>query len=315
VASNTCFREAFNSLLFYGTGGTSSHCFPITTPGAQSTNNLTRARRLGPRWQRQLQSIAVDAGPSHQAPTADCVATIPPTRQTAADTPRSALVKGIALLDTKNRARLPWETCLALAALTTLILLTGIAFYTRAKHTNPGAVAMTDLGAPPANVQSATPSLNVGSVQNTASAKSKALRDESNPSESADRKFASSEREAVRPNLATNRVRAKAVTEGNAKAPVDLANEYLRSEGVPSGCAKAMLLLNTAAAKGNVRARNRLASMYAVGSCVPRDPVRAYRWLSATLSTDPQNQWAQQNRDLLLRQMTAEQRSQIKNTE
>ena len=84
---------------------------------------------------------------------------------------------------------------------------------------------------------------------------------------------------------------------------------------MPGGCSKAMPLLNAAAAKGNARARNRLASMYAIGSCVPRDPVQAYRWLVAALDADPHNQWAQQNRDLMLRQMTAEQRSQIQSTE
>jgi TPR repeat protein len=76
-----------------------------------------------------------------------------------------------------------------------------------------------------------------------------------------------------------------------------------------------MPLLKTAAAKGNVRARNRLASMYAIGSCVPHDPVQAYRWLAAALDVDPRNRWAQQNRDLMLRQMTAEERTQIRNIE
>lgn len=76
-----------------------------------------------------------------------------------------------------------------------------------------------------------------------------------------------------------------------------------------------MLRLNAAAAKGNARACNRLASMYAIGSCVPRDPVQAYRWMVAALDADPHNQWAQQNRDLMLRQMTAEQRNQIPSTE
>ena len=121
--------------------------------------------------------------------------------------------------------------------------------------------------------------------------------------------------EFARPDSATNRTSAKATTYGNANAPVDMANEYLRLEGVPRGCAKAMLLLNKAAAKGNVRARNRLASLYAIGSCVPRDPVQAYRWLNAALDASPDNQWAQQNRDLILRQMTVKERSQVRNTE
>jgi hypothetical protein len=105
----------------------------------------------------------------------------------------------------------------------------------------------------------------------------------------------------------------KATATGNPDAPVELANQYLKADGVPRGCDKAMLLLTTAAAKGNVRARNRLASMYAVGTCVKRNRVQAYRWLSSALAVDPTNDWAQQNRDLIWRQMTPEERIQERN--
>ena len=52
----------------------------------------------------------------------------------------------------------------------------------------------------------------------------------------------------------------------------------------------------------------------------PTIQVQAYPWLVEelrveALDADPHNQWAQQNRDLLLRQMTAEQRSQIQSAE
>jgi TPR repeat protein len=118
-------------------------------------------------------------------------------------------------------------------------------------------------------------------------AKSEAPRDQSEADDSADRtpqtRTVQEEHQLVpappdknefaRPDSATNRTSAKATTYWNADAPVDMANEYLRSEVVPRGCAKAMLLLDKAAAKGNVRARNRLASLYAIGSCVPRDPI------------------------------------------
>ena len=73
MANSTRLRRALDAPLFYGTCGTSSHCVPITTPGAESTNNLTRARRLGPRWQGQRQdprhelSMRGDAAPSRQA--------------------------------------------------------------------------------------------------------------------------------------------------------------------------------------------------------------------------------------------------------
>lgn len=359
MANNIRLREAHDPLLSYGTCGTSSHCVPITTLGAENTNNLTRVRRLGPRWQGQLQPntemarpgvlltmpspskslteppiqpdegiLRGDAAPSHHAST-DFVVTIPPRTGAAAGSPRSSVVNDTASLDTKKRSHLRWDICLALTALTALILLTVIAFHRRAKLTNAGAVAIMNPRSAPASISAVIPPLNIGSVQNRVSAKSETPRDESKPEESAGRRrqpkagqkarqvqsVASSGQEFVWPKSATDSGRPKAMTDGNANAPVDLANEYLRSEGVPRGCAKAMRLLNTAAAKGNVRARNRLASMYAVGSCVPRDPVRAYRWLGATLDADPSNQWAQQNRDLMLRQMTIEQRSQTQNSE
>jgi TPR repeat protein len=112
------------------------------------------------------------------------------------------------------------------------------------------------------------------------------------------------------PSNIVNAGRGEATIDGNG--PVDRANQYLRTEGVPRGCAKAIPLLNRAANAGSVRARNHLASMYAVGSCVPRDPEQAYRWLNEALDADPHNQWAQQNRELMWRQMTAEERSQVR---
>jgi hypothetical protein len=48
MANSTRLREDLDAPRFYGTCGTSSHCVPITTPGAESTNNLTRAHRLRP---------------------------------------------------------------------------------------------------------------------------------------------------------------------------------------------------------------------------------------------------------------------------
>ena len=78
---------------------------------------------------------------------------------------------------------------------------------------------------------------------------------------------------------------------------------------MPRSCEQAVVLLKTAAIKDNARACNRLASMYSTGICVERNHVEAYRWLSATLAADPNNQWAQQNRDLTWQQMTPEERA------
>jgi hypothetical protein len=101
----------------------------------------------------------------------------------------------------------------------------------------------------------------------------------------------------------------KATAKGNPAAPVRLAAMYVRGDGVPRSCEQAMVLLKGAAQKENAMARNRLAFMYSSGICVQRNRVEAYRWLSSALVADPNSEWAQQNRDLLWRQMTPEERT------
>ncbi len=101
----------------------------------------------------------------------------------------------------------------------------------------------------------------------------------------------------------------KATAKGNPDAPVLLADMYIKGEGVPRSCDQAVVLLKTAAVNEDVRACNRLASMYATGVCVPRSHVETYRWLSSALAADPNSQWARQNRDLTWQQMTPEERA------
>ena len=101
----------------------------------------------------------------------------------------------------------------------------------------------------------------------------------------------------------------KATAKGNPDAPVRLADMYIKGDGVPRSCEQAVVLLKTAAIKDNARACNRLASLFATGTCVQRNHVQAYRWLSSALAADPKSQWAQQNRDLTWQQMTPEERA------
>lgn len=101
----------------------------------------------------------------------------------------------------------------------------------------------------------------------------------------------------------------KATAKGNPDAPVQLADMYIKGDGVPRSCEQAVVLLKTAAEKENGRARNRLASMYSTGTCIQRDRVQAYRWLSSALVANPNSEWAQQNRDLIWQQMTPEERA------
>ena len=98
----------------------------------------------------------------------------------------------------------------------------------------------------------------------------------------------------------------KATAKGNPDAPVRLADLYIKGDGVPRDCDQALILLRTAAAKQNALARDRLASLYSTGTCVQRDRVQAYKWLSLSLAANPDSEWAQQNRDQVWRQMTAD---------
>lgn len=96
---------------------------------------------------------------------------------------------------------------------------------------------------------------------------------------------------------------------GDADAPVSLANLYLEGKEVSRSCDVALGLLESAAAKPNARARNRLAALYEIGTCVQRDRVQAYRWLSSALAVDRNNSWAQENRDQTWREMTSDERT------
>jgi Sel1 repeat-containing protein len=103
----------------------------------------------------------------------------------------------------------------------------------------------------------------------------------------------------------------RATAKGDPDAPVSLANMYLKGDGVPHSCEEAMALLESAANKPNLRARKRLAALYATGGCVQRDRLQAYGWLASALRLDPHDPWARQNRDLILRQMTPEERATL----
>jgi hypothetical protein len=102
----------------------------------------------------------------------------------------------------------------------------------------------------------------------------------------------------------------KATSRGNPIAPVRLADMYIKGKGVPHSCEQALVLLRSEAAKENAPARNRLAALYANGTCVARDRVKAYQLMSSALAVDPTSEWAEQNRKELLQQMTPEERAQ-----
>jgi len=101
----------------------------------------------------------------------------------------------------------------------------------------------------------------------------------------------------------------KAVGRGNPEAPVRLADMYLKGDGVPRDCAQALVLLRAAAANQNAAARSRLGTLYATGTCVARDRVRAYEYMSSAVEANPNAVWARNFRQQLWSQMTPQERN------
>jgi len=71
-----------------------------------------------------------------------------------------------------------------------------------------------------------------------------------------------------------------------------------------------MVLLRSAATKENAPARNRLAALYANGTCVQRDRVKAYQLMSSALQADPTSEWAKESREAVWNQMTPAERAE-----
>jgi hypothetical protein len=104
----------------------------------------------------------------------------------------------------------------------------------------------------------------------------------------------------------------KAVGKGNPEAPVQLADLYIKGDGVPHNCDQALVLLRVAAANENAAARSRLGTLYATGTCVARDRVRAYEYLSSAVEANPNAVWARNFRQHLWTQMTPQERNLVK---
>ena len=104
-----------------------------------------------------------------------------------------------------------------------------------------------------------------------------------------------------------------------AKAPVDTeaADLYTRAEqslyghGGARNCDAALTYLRRSAGRGYARAASQLGALYATGNCAPFDRVTAYRWLTRALDEDASNPYLKQNREMLLREMTAQERQQV----
>ena len=102
------------------------------------------------------------------------------------------------------------------------------------------------------------------------------------------------------------------MAKGNPEAPIKLANMYIKGDGVSQSCDQAMVLLRSAAAKENAPARSRLGALYATGTCVPRDRVRAYEYMSQAVEANPNAAWARDFRKQLWEHMTPQEREEAR---
>jgi TPR repeat protein len=73
----------------------------------------------------------------------------------------------------------------------------------------------------------------------------------------------------------------KAADPGNAIGENNLADMYLKGEGVPQNNAEAFRWFEKAAIEGSTGARIKLGYLYANGLGVKKDPETAYAWISA----------------------------------
>lgn len=96
-----------------------------------------------------------------------------------------------------------------------------------------------------------------------------------------------------------------------ADQSVKVADRYLYgTEGVSQDCGRAMSILNGAAGKGSFEAATKLGVLYATGTCVPFDRVRAYNWYT-TASRSNDSAWLERNKSMLWSQMSDAEKQQV----
>jgi TPR repeat protein len=136
----------------------------------------------------------------------------------------------------------------------------------------------------------------------------------SNPSDQQFSKPVAGQREYQQALGATNPEVARALlwratALGNSDAQVRLADMYIYGQGVPKNCDQGLILLRLAAQRANPQAQAKLGALYATGVCVSQDRVQAYRWLTLALKDGQRSEWTEQNRQMVWRQMSPEERS------
>ena len=100
-----------------------------------------------------------------------------------------------------------------------------------------------------------------------------------------------------------------------AVAPEDnpqlqLAQKYIRGQGVRQDCVTGLAYLREAMKRPNSAAASQMGALYATGTCVALDRLAAYRYFSSALEMSPSNAWLARERDELYGQMSSAERRQ-----
>jgi hypothetical protein len=91
---------------------------------------------------------------------------------------------------------------------------------------------------------------------------------------------------------------------------LQLAQRYIRGQGVRQDCVTGLAYLKEAMKRPDAAAASQMGALYATGTCVPLDRLAAYRYFSSALQMAPDNPWLGQERDKLYGQMSSAERRQ-----
>ena len=99
--------------------------------------------------------------------------------------------------------------------------------------------------------------------------------------------------------------------QGNTSAQVNVGNLYAKGLGVEKNLNEAFRWLNMAAEKGDINAQNSIGEMYLLGNGLLKDITKADMWF--TIASNNGNKIALENKTLLEKQMSEEDKLIVKN--
>lgn len=178
---------------------------------------------------------------------------------------------------------------------------------TGGNDTLPGAGVTSDVGPQPAGSQAAPskPDDHATSAVDEKTAET-AKPDPASTADTAPKKKA--ERAAKYAPASRPRPAEAVAPEDNRL--LELAQKYIRGQGVRRDCTTGLGYLREAVKRPNAAAASQMGALYATGTCVPLDRVAAYRWFGSALQMTPSNPWLARERDELYAQMSSSERRQ-----